>query len=225
VGAGWYEPEFRAAGIPFDPPGARIRRLGEAVEIIARLLEGEELIYKGRYYTIDGALTRPRPAQKPRPPLWIGGKGDLLLTTAARVADGWNYSWIGSIDGYRQRAEVADRACEAAGRAPESLRRAVGAYTLVGRTEVDLRKRFDRLVERTPIGVLSEVSFEEFRRGGLIGTVTEVLDRIGRLAEAGVEEIIVAAGALPFQIADEEDVELVGTEIATAVSTTADERR
>ena len=218
MGAGWYEPEFRAAGIPFDPPGTRIRRLGEAAEIVTRLLEGEELIFKGRYYTIDGALARPGPAQEPRPPLWIGGKGNLLLATAARVADGWNYSWIGSIEEYRQRAAAADRACEVAGRPPDSLRRSVGAYTLVGRTEADLRKRFDRLVERTPDGVFTAVSFEEYRSGGLIGTVDEVIDRIGRLTEAGVEEIIVGVGTLPFQVADEEDVELVGTEIAAAQS-------
>ena len=217
LGAGWYEPEFRAAGIPFDSPGTRIRRLGEAAEIVTRLLEGEELIFKGRYYTIDGALARPGPLQEPRPPLWIGGKGDFLLKTAARVADGWNFSWIGSIATYRQRAQVADQACEAAGRAPEDLRRSVGAYTLVGRTDADLRKRFDRLVERTPDGVLTEVSFEEFRRGGLIGTVGEVIDRIGHLTEAGVEEVVAGIGALPFQVADEEDVELVGTEIAAAV--------
>src|SRR5918996_3388006 len=114
IGAGWYEPEFRAAGIPFDPPGTRIRRLGEAAEIVTRLLEGKELIFKGRYYTIDGALARPGPLQEPRPPLWIGGKGDFLLKTVARVADGWNFSWIGSIATYRQRAQVADQACEAA---------------------------------------------------------------------------------------------------------------
>jgi probable F420-dependent oxidoreductase len=217
LGAGWYEPEFRAAGIPFDSPGTRIRRLGEAAEIVSRLLEGEELIFKGRYYTIDGALVRPGPLQEPRPPLWIGGKGDFLLKTAARVADGWNFSWIGSIATYRQRAQVADQACEAAGRAPEDLRRSVGAYALVGRTDADLRKRFDRLVERTPDGVLTEVSLDEFRRGGLIGTVGEVIDRIGHLTEAGVEEVVVGIGALPFQIADEEDIELVGTEIAAAV--------
>ena len=216
MGAGWYEPEFRAAGIPFDPPGVRIRRLGEAAEIVTRLLEGEELIFKGRYYTIDGAVTRPGPAQQPRPPLWIGGKGDLLLKTAARVADGWNYSWIGSIDEYLRRAAAADRACEAAGRPPESLRRSVGAYMLAGRTEAELRSRFDRLVERTPEGVVAGVSFDEYRRGGLIGTVGEVLDRIGRLAEAGVEEIVAGVGVLPFQVADQEDVGFVGTEIAAA---------
>lgn len=77
LGAGWYEPEYRAAGIDFDPPATRIRRLGEAVEIVQRLLTGEELTFKGDHYTIDGAICRPRPVQDPRPRVWVGGKGDL----------------------------------------------------------------------------------------------------------------------------------------------------
>src|ERR687892_877490 len=97
MGAGWYEPEFRAAGIPFDPPGTRIRRLGEAAEIVTRLLAGEELIFKGRYYTIAGALARPGPVQEPRPPLWIGGKGGPLPETAAPRPGGGEHSWGGPL--------------------------------------------------------------------------------------------------------------------------------
>ncbi|HYP23423.1 MAG TPA: LLM class flavin-dependent oxidoreductase, partial [Actinomycetota bacterium] len=98
LGAGWYEPEYRAAGIDFDSAGTRIRRLGEAVEIVGRLLAGEELTFDGRHYQVQEAICLPRPAQSPRPPVWVGGKGDLLLRTAARVADGWNFSWIGSFE-------------------------------------------------------------------------------------------------------------------------------
>jgi len=220
VGGGWYEPEYRAAGIPFDPPGTRIRRVGEALEIIARLLEGEELTFKGDHYTIDGAICRPGPVQDPRPPVWIGGKGDLLLETAARRADGWNFSWIGSFDTYRGRSAAADRACERVNRDPKTLRRSVGAYVLVGRDERDVRARFERLVERTPAGVLRSasgergVSWEEFRSRGVAGTVGEIVDRLGSLEEQGVEEVIVSLGALPFQVADLEDIELVGAEVA-----------
>jgi probable F420-dependent oxidoreductase len=217
VGAGWYEPEYNAAGIPFDAAGTRIRRLGEAVEIIARLLSGEELTFKGTHYTIDGALSRPLPRQRPRPPIWVGGKGDLLLATAARVADGWNLSWVGDVDAYRQRAAAADAACERAGRDPSTLRRSVGAYVLVGRDERDLSRRFERLVQRSPRGVLTAVSFNEFRRKGVVGTAERVIDALGRLAEVGVEEVIVSAGALPFQVADAGDVELIGAEVAPAL--------
>ncbi|MDQ3916570.1 MAG: LLM class flavin-dependent oxidoreductase [Actinomycetota bacterium] len=223
LGAGWYEPEYRAAGIEFSPASTRIRRLGEAAEILGRLLEGEELTFDGAHYQVQEAICLPRPAQQPRPPIWIGGKGDLLLRTAARVADGWNFSWIGSFETYEQRAAAADRACEEQGRDPAALLRSVGAYVLVGRDDADLRERFQRLVERTPPGVFpaatggSAVSWEQFREDHVTGTVGEVTDRLGRLAGLGVREVIVTAGALPFQVADPEDVELLGNEVAPAL--------
>jgi probable F420-dependent oxidoreductase len=223
LGAGWYEPEYRAAEIPFDPPGRRIARLGESLEIVARLLEGEELVFKGDHYTIDGAICRPGPLQSPRPPLWIGGKGDYLLKTAARFADGWNFSWLGSFDTYRERSTAADKACKALGRDPASLRRSVGAYVVTGSDEADVRTRFKRLVDRTPEGVLrsdkerAAVSWEEFRTSRIAGTTGEVVEQLGRLHELGVEEVIVGLGALPFQVADEEDIDLVGSEIIPAL--------
>ena len=222
LGAGWYEPEYEAAGIPFDRPGIRIERLGESVEIIARLLEGEVLTYEGRHYKTKDALCRPGPRQDPRPPIWIGGKGDKLLATVARVADGWNWSWMGSLDTYKERLAAATEACEQNGRDPASLRRSVGVYVLAGTDGSDARRRFERLMDRTPSGVLrganggAAVSWDDFRRDRVAGTVDEVIERLGELAALDVEEVIVSLGALPFQVADLEDIELVGAEIATA---------
>jgi len=224
LGAGWYEPEYEAAGIDYDDAGTRIRRLAEAATVIARLLDGEEVSFAGDHYEIDGAIVRPGPRQEPRPPIWIGGKGDFLLRTAARVADGWNFSWLGSIDTYRERSAAADDACAKQDRDPRSLRRSVGVYVLAGTDDADAKRRYERLVERTPAGVLKQgpngaaaVSWDEFRRDRFAGTVGEVTDRLGELAEMGVEEAILTLGALPFQVSDLEDVELVGTEITPAL--------
>jgi probable F420-dependent oxidoreductase len=222
MGAGWYEPEFRAAGIDFDPAGTRIRRLGEAIEIVQRLLAGEELVFKGDHYTIDGAICRPR-RESGRPPLWVGGKGDLLLRTAARAADGWNFSWIGSLDTYRERSKAADEACEAVGRDPSTFRRSVGAYVIVGRDEKDVARRFERLVERSPVGVFpgldegAGLSWETFRERGLAGTASQVAESLAALADLGVEEVILGLGAIPFQVADEEDVLFAGQELGAAL--------
>ena len=224
LGAGWYEPEYRAAGIEFPDAGTRIRRLREAATVIGRLLEGGEVTFDGDHYRVDGAVVRPGPVQEPRPPLWIGGKGDFLLKTAARVSDGWNFSWLGSTETYRERSAAADAACTKVGRDPATLKRSVGVYLLAGKDEADARRRFERLAERTPAGVLNQgssgtgaVSWDEFRRDRFAGTVTEVIDRLGELAEIGVDEVILTLGALPFQLGDIEDVELVGTEIAPAL--------
>jgi probable F420-dependent oxidoreductase len=222
LGAGWYEPEYRAAGLRFDAPGERIRRAGESASLITRLLEGEEVTFHGRSYRLDGAICRPGPVQQPHPPIWMGGKGDYLLRTAASHADGWNFSWLGSLDTYRDRLAAAERACEEVGR-ERPLRRSVGAYVLAGKDGADAKRRFDRMVERTPPGVLTSdeasgaVSWEEFKAVRAAGTVGEVTDTLGKLTEMGVEEVIVTLGALPFQLSDIEDVELVGSEVIPAL--------
>jgi probable F420-dependent oxidoreductase len=220
LGAGWYEAEYQRAGLQLDRPGVRIDRLGEAVDIVKRLLDGEEVQFSGEHYRLEGAVCRPH--GRSRPPVWIGGKGDKLLGTAARVADGWNISWLGSADAYRDRLRVVLEACAQAGRDASSLRRSVGAYVLVGRDERDAQRRFERLVERTPPGVLrsltreTAVSWEQFRRDHFAGTAAEVTDRLGVLGELGIEEVIVSVGTLPFQVGDEDDVERVG-ELAPAL--------
>ena len=223
LGAGWYEPEYRAAGIEFDRAKIRIERLAEACEIIGRLLEREELTFKGDHYTIDGAICRPGPVQEPRPPIWVGGKGDRTLDTIARAADGWNFSWLGSFETYAERSQRADEACERADRDPKTLRRTVGAYVLAGKDDADVKRRFERYVDRTPPGVLRGsnggpgVSWDEFRQERVAGTTQEVVDRLATLESEGVEEVIVALGVLPFQLADEEDIDLVGEEVGRAL--------
>lgn len=224
LGAGWYEPEYEAAGLVFDPPGRRIARLGESLEVVGRLLQGEVVTYSGRYVSIEGALCRPRPRQAPRPPLWVGGKGDFLLKTALRGADGWNFSWLGDLAAYKERLDSAQGISEEVGRDFNSLRRSVGVYLLAGKDEADARRRFERLGRVTPDGVLSTgsaagaVSWDEFKRTRFAGTTQEVIDRLGEIRELGVEEVIVTLGTLPFQVSDLEDVELVGTEIAPALA-------
>ncbi len=223
MGAGWYEPEYAAAGISFDRPGTRIERLGEAAEIVRALLSGEQLTYKGRYFTLDGAVCRPGPIQQPHPPIWIGGKGDRLLRTLARVADGWNFSWLGSIDSYRERLDAFEKACAQQERDPTSIGRSVGVYMIAGQDDSDAKRRYARLVERTPPGVLQPtngsagVSWEEFKGRSLSGGVAEVGEKLAALQALGVDEVIVSAGALPFQVSDLEDVELIGTQIGPAI--------
>ncbi|MBA3431415.1 MAG: LLM class flavin-dependent oxidoreductase [Actinobacteria bacterium] len=223
LGAGWYEPEFHAAGLPWRSAGERIRRLEEAATITRRLLEGEELTWSGNHYRVDGAVVRPRSIQRPHPPIWIGGKGDLLLAAAARSADGWNWSWLGSIEAYRERAREASRACERIDRDPATLRRSVGAHVLVGRNDADLRRRWERLARATPTGVLRKIcgggpiSLEAYGRIRFTGTAQRVAELVGSLEELGVEELVVSLGALPFQAAHPDDVEVVGGEIASAL--------
>jgi probable F420-dependent oxidoreductase len=87
IGAGWLRNEYERAGIPFDPAGARIERLEEALLVIDGLWAGGPLAFSGRHYQIDGLGLAPLPAQRPRPPIFLGGGHRRMLTLAGRMAD------------------------------------------------------------------------------------------------------------------------------------------
>jgi probable F420-dependent oxidoreductase len=87
LGAGHMRSEYEQAGLAFDPGATRVERLGEAVVILKRLLEGESVTFAGRHYRVTGHSIHPRPVQRPRPPVLIGGNAPRLLTLAAREAD------------------------------------------------------------------------------------------------------------------------------------------
>ena len=208
LGAGNYEPEFAAAGIPFERPGVRLARLEEAIDVLDGMFTGGPLTYEGRHYRAVDARCVPRPKQRPRPPIWIGGKGDRLLDVCARKADGWNTVWVWTHDAYRERLDALDRACERAGRDPAAVTRSVGLYALVGEDGADLARRFRRLQERSVPGTVP-ATLEEWRTGRLVGTVEEVREQLAGWHDLGVDELIVSVGATPFSIAADDDVDLV----------------
>ena len=87
LGAGHMRSEYDQAGLEFDAGGTRVARLAEAVAVVKGLLEGARVTFTGRHYRVTGHQIHPRPVQRPRPPILIGGNGRLLLTLAAREAD------------------------------------------------------------------------------------------------------------------------------------------
>ena len=87
LGAGWLASDYEQTGIPFDPPGTRIERMAEALVIIKAFFAGGSVSYRGKHYNVEGLDAVPAPAQKPHPPIIIGGGGRRMLTLAAREAD------------------------------------------------------------------------------------------------------------------------------------------
>jgi len=206
VGAGWYEPDYTAVGMAMPSPPERLSRLSEAVQILTALLAGETVTFDGAYHRADGARLLAPPIQKPRPPVFVGGKGDKLLRLAARHADGWNTCWVWTCDAYRERLDVIERECDEVGRDPSTLWRSVGLYALCGEDEHDLAMRFERLRAQSPPGVLDGMTLDHWRVGRLVGTVEQVREQAAVWSSHGVETLILGVGAVPFQIGDPDDV-------------------
>ena len=207
LGAGWYEPDYQALGLDLPPPGERLARLEEALAVLDALLPGGPATVEGRYHRARGACNRPATRQTPRPPLFVGGKGDRLLGLVARRADGWNTCWVWTPAAYRDRVAALERACEAVGRDPASVRRTLGLYALVGEDGADLERRFERMRRLAPGGMLRDTTLAQWRQGRLVGTVDEVAEQVEGWEAAGVAELICTLGPLPFSLTGVEDLE------------------
>jgi alkanesulfonate monooxygenase SsuD/methylene tetrahydromethanopterin reductase-like flavin-dependent oxidoreductase (luciferase family) len=209
IGAGWYEPDYKAAGIAMPAPAVRLARLRDAVIVLRGLLGGGPCTHVSQYHAARDAINEPAAVQRPCPPIVVGGKGDRLLALAAELADGWNTCWVWTQAAYRERLEVLERACAAIGRDPASVVRSIGLYALAGENERDLERRFERLRATSPPGVLDRVTLDDWRIGRLVGTVEQIQVQAAEWAALGVDTLIVGPGAVPFAVGSLDDVELL----------------
>jgi F420-dependent oxidoreductase-like protein len=162
-GAGWHEEEYRGYGYAFPAAATRIAMMEEGLTIIKALWGGGPATFTGSHYRVADAICRPLPAQRPHPPITIGGGGEkLLLRAVARHADIWNYFPI-PLDQYEHKRAVLHTHCASIGRDPATLDQslmvplATAAWEKEVRDQIESARRSggvweydDQLVQGTP---------------------------------------------------------------------------
>ncbi len=202
LGAGWYEPEHRAYGIPFPPVEERFEHLEEQLHIITGLWAvppGQTFSFHGKHYDVVDSPALPKPVQAPHPPVLIGGSGPKTTPRlAAKYATEYNVP-VRSLDITRRQFERVSRSCEAIGRDPASISFSATQTVCVGETAVDVARR------ATNIGR----THEDLEGRGLVGSVEAVLDKIGLFASCGTTRIYFQF----LDISDREHLQLVAERI------------
>jgi F420-dependent oxidoreductase-like protein len=182
LGTGWFQAEHAAYGIPFPPLGERFEMLEEQLAIITGLWgtpEAETFSFDGAHYRVSDSPGLPKPAQRPRPPVLLGGAGARRTPRlAARFADEFNVPFHSVPDSAAGFARVR-AACEAAGRYPASMTYSVAQTVCCGKDEAGFRRRA-AAIGREPA---------EMREHGLGGTPGEVAAKIAEFAEVGAERV------------------------------------
>jgi alkanesulfonate monooxygenase SsuD/methylene tetrahydromethanopterin reductase-like flavin-dependent oxidoreductase (luciferase family) len=172
LGAGWQINEHLAYGIELEPPGRRVQRFEEAIQIIRALTTEDRTTFAGDVYTITDAIADPKPIQSPLPIL-VGTAGPRMLRLVARHADEWN-TW-GNVATATSRRAAFSEACVAEGRDERSMHTSVQALIVITESaDVIARAGAGAFADRT-----------------LAGSVAEIVDAIGRYAELGFGEFIV----------------------------------
>ena len=217
MGAGWFEEEYEAFGLPFGSVGERFDLLEETLGYLGALFGPEPASFDGTRFSLDGAYNHPRPVQEPRPPILVGGKGGpRLLRLAARYADGWNTVWRWTPEAYAPLADAARETCEREGRDPASFRLSLGLFTVVGESEADLANRYERIGRVLPPRVVEAAPLDALRVDGLVGTPDQVLERLSRFAELGVSELIVSPAPVWFALPDPSMLDLLAERVLPA---------
>jgi F420-dependent oxidoreductase-like protein len=206
LGAGWFEDEHRAYGIPFPPTGERFERLEEQLEIITGLWAtpvGSLYSHDGRHYHLEASPALPKPVQRPRPPVIVGGGGPSRTPKlAARFADEFNTPFMSPADAAAQFGRVR-RACQAADRDPEALRYSSAVVVCCGADGQEVESRAKAIGREV----------DELRANGACGTPTEVVERLGQWAEAGAETAYLQI----LDLSDLDHLRLIGREVQPAL--------
>jgi alkanesulfonate monooxygenase SsuD/methylene tetrahydromethanopterin reductase-like flavin-dependent oxidoreductase (luciferase family) len=145
---GWQEAEVRAYGLDWPSEPERIARMEDGLNLIKALWAAEAPIdFRGRYFSTDGAMCKPGPVQRPRPPIWLGeARHDGWLDAIARHADGWN-STPASPARLRQKLDAVRAACERGGRNVADLELSLEIQVLVGPTDGDVKRIARDIIE------------------------------------------------------------------------------
>ncbi|MBS1847655.1 MAG: LLM class F420-dependent oxidoreductase [Actinobacteria bacterium] len=202
LGAGWYEIEHTQYGIPFPDLGERFDRLEEQFEIITGLWatpSEETFTFHGAHYSLDDSPALPKPVQRPRPPIIVGGTGPTRTPGfAARFGDEYNVAFRGTEDTAGAFARTK-HACDDAGRDPGSLILSAAQVLCVGSDEAEIERRAGAIGRDTA----------ELREHGVAGTPGEALDKISRYAEIGADRLYLQV----LDLADLDHLALVAAEV------------
>jgi F420-dependent oxidoreductase-like protein len=204
LGAGWFEREHAAYGIPFPPVRTRFDRLEEQLAIITglwRTPDGETFSFAGQHFRLTDSPALPKPVQQPAPPVIVGGHGRKRTPElAARYADEFNvgFSPVDEVADLYARVRDACDATDRGGRGP--MRYSVAQTVCCGTTDAEVARRADAIGHKV----------DELRERGLCGTPAEIAEKIGRLAAVGAERVYLQA----LDMSDLAHLDLLASEVA-----------
>jgi F420-dependent oxidoreductase-like protein len=196
LGAGWFEEEHKAYGIPFPSMKDRFDRLEEELEIITGLWKtkpGSRFSFAGKHYQVTDSPGLPKPEQSPHPPVIVGGAGPKRTPDlAAKFANEYNVPFFPPGDIQKQYGLVKE-ACERAGRDPSSITFSAATTICCGENDTDLQRRAAKTGQ----------PLENLRQYATAGTPAEVVSRLGEFSAAGAESVY-------LQLLDMDDLDQIG---------------
>jgi len=183
LGAGWFQEEARSYGYVFQNNRTRLAMLEEAVQIVDMAWTKENPTFRGKFYTIENFILLPKPVQKPRPPILIGGEGErITLKLVAKYADACNL-FAGEED-LRHKLDVLKEHCRSLGRDYSKILKTKLASVMFAESKDEAMKKIEPFKP-------SWLDMKSYSNGFLLGSPSEITDQVNDLKEMGIDYLIV----------------------------------
>jgi F420-dependent oxidoreductase-like protein len=204
IGAGWHKEEYRQYGYDFPPAPVRIEQLDESITIIKSMWTEGRAAFRGKHYSINGAICNPKPIQKPHPVVMVGGDGErYLLKIAAKHADRYNHP-CGTIETLKRKITILKEYCISSGRDHKDIEYSILATCLVRETEEELRDVISR--RKKQLHGIQQVRAAEYT--SLIGTPERIRTVINRYIDIGLTHFVLDLVGL-----DKDTIKIVDSKI------------
>jgi alkanesulfonate monooxygenase SsuD/methylene tetrahydromethanopterin reductase-like flavin-dependent oxidoreductase (luciferase family) len=212
IGAGWYEHEWRAYGYGFPSAGERLGMLDEGVQIMRDLWANGVASLDGKYYQVDGAISRPLPLQPGGIPLWIAGGGERkTLRIAAKYAQYTNFD--GSPEGFVRKSELLAEHCREVGTDFDAIVRSANYNVVVGETEKEVQDRLNWITDHLKPYISAEAlerTAEQWRTSPLVGTPEQIIEKLAEVKALGMDYAIVYFAEAAY---DRSGIELFASQV------------
>jgi len=175
MGAGWMDEEYRAYGYEFPDTPVRLRQLQDGLEILHAMLGPEKQpSYQGKYYSIDHASNNPKPVQKPRPPITVGGSGEkVMLKLVAKYADRWNCP--AGYQSFEHKFDVLKEHCKKVGRNLEEINISEQLLVCIGNNDAEVEQKWAAAQRMKPFSIT-----------GIKGTPAQLIEQLKNRVKRGI---------------------------------------
>jgi alkanesulfonate monooxygenase SsuD/methylene tetrahydromethanopterin reductase-like flavin-dependent oxidoreductase (luciferase family) len=183
IGAGWFEEEYLANGYQYSSDVVRIMQLEESIQIIKKLWTQKIANFRGKHYSVNDAVSYPKPIQKPHPTIMVGGSGEkYLLKVAAKYADRYNL-YFGSPEEMKRKISIIKEY--------NSKNRRIENSIVLPCLIVQEHEQLKKIMKKVGKQTMTVAEFKKSISGGLtVGSVDEVAEGISQYVSIGVNHFI-----------------------------------
>jgi alkanesulfonate monooxygenase SsuD/methylene tetrahydromethanopterin reductase-like flavin-dependent oxidoreductase (luciferase family) len=215
LGLGEREAEYTSYGFPFGSPAERIEKCREFSHVLKELWTSSQFTFNGKYYTLQNAEVKPKPVQKPHPPIAVGALRRRLITALPQWGVGWYVADLSDFRPYIEMVKWMNDSCRQHGLDIKQIKRGARLQIIIGETEKELEETVRRTYENSAFKIPNGTSLARYRDmyPFVAGTPDRIRAVIAGFVDLGVSNIIVSFMDPEFRENDFHSLELFAKEV------------